>query len=299
MRLRIFLLLFIASRTLANQVSCEANNDFLYDCDEDYTHGTRIEYHLDSGWRFGVQQQMYTPTDLRPSDPVPGRHPYAGYLAGFVGYDNRGRSTWYDDVELQLGVLGPSSHADEVQRWVHKVLGCKYPAGWEHQLHDEAEVELSYWKGLDLEMYRKGDFGVIGDVELGGLLGTYQIAAGANADLKIGLNPSNRRGDSEMSVRGPSGAPAKHGSEYEAYLVFGLEGRCWGRNELMDGNAGYVHNGVYTTIDKETWTGAAKAGFTVGYGSMRVNMLWLWLTKQFETQEAKPHYASMIVEWSF
>ena len=282
---------------LAGQLNIQLENDFPWHDDADYTHGTRIEYVQDV-FRFGVQQQMYTPLDLRNAEQVPGRHPYAGTLLGFVGYKDvdyhSDRLAFYDDAELALGVLGPSSHADDVQRFIHKVLGCKDPKGWGHQLHDEFEIELSYWKGLDWRIYGSR-FGLSVDWinEVGGLLGTLQIAGGVNTELKLGYGFGMTEDDHEMRIRAVR-EPAGH-----VYALVGAEGRIWGRNELLEGNASYAHNGDTIPVDMETLTGCLKAGFGVRYSRLEGRVLWMWWSREYKTQESVPHYMSMTIGWRF
>ena len=283
---------------LAGSTELEFDNDFLADDDSDFTHGTRITYNVDSEFRVGVAQSMYTPYRIDIADPPPGRHVYAGTLVGFIGNrDVAERDSWssWNDLELQLGVLGPSSHAEETQKTIHRWLGCRYPAGWEHQLHDEAIVQLVYWKGVDFRLFgTRHDWSLHWDVEAGGMLGTFQIAPGFNTDLKAGWNVDGAARTSEMSVRGDGRV-----SPFRAYILGGLEGRWWLRNELLDGNAGYVHNGVGTTTDKEPLTGCLKAGCGVGYKGFDARFVYMWWTREFETQETTPDYAAMVFTFGF
>lgn len=286
---------------LSGTLSITMENDFPFHDDSDYTHGTRIAYRTESGLSFGVQQQMYTPYDIRDADPVPGRHAYAGTLVGVLGDRiERKRDGWilHDDLELQLGVLGPSSHAGETQKLIHKWLDCKYPAGWEHQLHDEAIVQLVWWRGADVELARwSGDWSVRLDAEAGGMLGTLQTAPGVNATLLVGRHvPSGRV--QELSVRSP-GRAIDRMPELRVYGLLGASGRWWLRNELLDGNAGYVHGGVSTTTEKKALTGCLKAGFGVGLGKFDARIVYMWWTKEFDTQETEPNYASIEVSWRF
>lgn len=281
----------------AGQLSVMLENDFPFHDDSDYTHGTRIEYVRDDGLRYGAQQQMYTPYDLRNAEQVDGRHPYAGYLVGFVGYRDEtphGDLTIYDDLEAQAGVLGPSSGAEQTQKLIHRWLGCKYPAGWDHQLHDEFVLQGVYWLGADWRAAGE-EFGwsLHWSAEAGGMLGTLQIAPGLNTEIKAGYGFGSAEADHEMHVRAvrrPIGS---------FYVLVGAEGRYWARNELLDGNAGYVHNHDTLTVDKEDWTGCIKAGLGVRYEAMEARCLWMWWSREYKTQESVPHYMSLTIGWRF
>lgn len=289
---------FIPSIVLAGQLGVQLENDFPWHDDADYTHGTRIEYVQENGLRYGVQQQMYTPLDLRNSEQIPGRHPYAGTLLGFVGYKDPSSLTdsltFYHDVELAVGVLGPSSHADDVQRFIHKVLGCKDPKGWDSQLHDEFEIELSYWPGIDWRVAGK-DYGwsLHWVNEVGGLLGTLQIAGGVNTELKLGYGFGSAEDDHEMRIR------AVQKPFWTVFALVGAEGRVWGRNELLEGNARYVCNNVTIPVDMETLTGCLKAGAGLRCGRFEARCLWMWWSMEYRTQESVPHYMSLTAGWEF
>lgn len=292
------ILSLLASASFAGQFNLTLENDAPWHSDNDYTHGTRIEYVTDDGFRFGVQQQMYTPNYLLKEEQVEGNHPYAGTLLGFAGYRFLDEVTddlvVYDDIELSMGVLGPSSHADDVQRCIHKWLGCKDPKGWDTQLKDEFEVNAVYWKGLDTRMIGD-DFGwnVRWNTEIGGCLGTLQIFGGMNTEFKFGYGFGPGELDDEMRIRAVRRPP------FHIYAIAGLEGRWWGHNELLEGNASYVHNHVTMPVEKKDLTGCFKAGVGARYRGVDVRCLWLWWSREYTTQEDVPHYMSLTVGFGF
>lgn len=298
MKIYATLLSIVPVLSMAGQLLLTLENDEPFSDDSDYSHGSRIEYVHDNGLRYGVQQQIYTPYDLRNAEQVPGRHPYAGVLLGFVGYRDLDHVTdyltVYDDIELSMGVLGPSSHADDVQRVIHKWIGAKDPKGWDTQLKDEFEINAVYWKGFDTRLLGN-DYGwnFRFGTEFGGILGTLQIAGGINTEIKLGYGFGPGELDDEIRIRA---APKPVG---HVYLIGGAEGRWWGRNELLEGNASYVHNHVTIPVEKEDLTGCLKAGVGLRYKSLEVRALWLWWTREYKTQESNPNYMSLTVGWGF
>jgi len=294
----ILLVFMVPVSVFAGKIQLYLENDVPFHDDSDYSHGTRIGYETENNIRFGLQQQMYTPYDISTEDQVPGRHPYAGYLAGFAGIRlqepvNR-RISVYSDLELQLGVLGPSSLADDTQKFVHKVIGSKEPKGWKHQLKDEFEVQTSLWRGFDWRFAgQNGGWSAHFVPEIGGLLGTLQIAPGANAEFRFGYGLERLGNTSEISVR------AVKPEKMSVFLLFGAEGRLWLRNELLEGNARYVHNHDTLTVDMETWTGCLKAGIGFGYDKFDVRALVLEGSREYKTQERRPNYASLEIGFGF
>jgi hypothetical protein len=289
---------FIAIPAIAGQLSLQLENDVLFHDDSDYTHGTRVEYRTDQSFRFGAQQLMYTPLDLRNEAQIEGRHPYAGYLAGFVGKrwvkDVRPHLATWDDLELQLGVLGPSSGAEQTQKFIHKMIGSKNPAGWDHQLKDEPEIQALYKKGADFLLfgYDRG-WGTHLETEAGLLLGTLQIAPTANIGLKFGYGFEPGETYSEIGIRSLAR------SKCSVYVLAGFEGWYWFRNELLDGNADYVGNRDTLTVEKEPVTGCFRYGLGFRYKQIELKALVMRCTREYKTQESAPNYASFYLGWNF
>lgn len=81
-------------------------------------------------------QAMITPEDIGKAEPDANDAPYAGLLfwrSGYLTVDHNRA----DSVTVTVGMVGPSSGAESVQRWVHKVTGSTRPRGWDYQLKDE------------------------------------------------------------------------------------------------------------------------------------------------------------------
>ena len=69
--------------------------------------------------------------------------PYAGWLYGGVSFISKNESV-LDTLEVQFGVVGPWSLAEESQRLVHDIRNLKSPQGWDNQLNNEPGLELIY-----------------------------------------------------------------------------------------------------------------------------------------------------------
>src|SRR5262245_39516443 len=89
-------------------------------------------------------QSIFTPEDLLADIPDPNDRPYAGWLYGGVRV-YRESAAVLDRADVTFGIVGPSSGADAIQRWLHSLhmFGGVPPRGWAHQLHDEPGVVIS------------------------------------------------------------------------------------------------------------------------------------------------------------
>lgn len=150
----------------------EFDNDNLLGSDDAFTAGFGIQFHSelndtwhrgyagwigklpglgDDGpggrivrWAYSIGQIILTPKDITNPDPQPNDIPWAGML-GITGtwysYDNKRLAA----LQVYVGCLGPCSHAEQVQRFIHEDLGLgDPPKGWHNQLSNEALANLNY-----------------------------------------------------------------------------------------------------------------------------------------------------------
>lgn len=171
------LLLILNSCTLENNYGVRLENDILAKTDKNYTHGTAIVRTAEkerfseatqtlSGFlpalrlldtdpvgyqkiKVKTSQEIHTPEDLSRRDLIQDDAPYAGYLSGSIA-----RISEAEDIKLEttleVGLTGPWSGAQAVQKFVHNTLdmGDK-PSGWSHQLKNEPQLNLYHvrsWK---------------------------------------------------------------------------------------------------------------------------------------------------------
>lgn len=163
------LIAIVANMANAQALTLKMENDVFAGDDSDYTHGTRIEWDFHDStapdWfnsLFGkipvfwsekgrfwytltLGQDMFTPDNIGASEPIYDDRPYAGYLyLGLAGRKIvRERTTFF---EVDIGVVGPYSMAEDVQSWVHERIGSAKPNGWDNQLHNEPTIQLQYWE---------------------------------------------------------------------------------------------------------------------------------------------------------
>lgn len=114
-RLYMFIIACCAGATWAVETYFTMENDTFipHGGDHDYTHGTGFEI-VDAPWHFKLGQNIYTPSDLRPSDHIKGDRPYAGLLYGGIGYEfaRDPKSPWTNYGELDFGQMGPHSYSE-------------------------------------------------------------------------------------------------------------------------------------------------------------------------------------------
>jgi hypothetical protein len=93
------------------------------------------------GFEFG--QKIYNPESGQTFDRSEVDRPFAGYL--YVGSN---LNLLYKDesnlkISAQVGVVGPASRAESIQTWVHNNFGFYSPVGWQYQIKNDVELNLS------------------------------------------------------------------------------------------------------------------------------------------------------------
>jgi len=105
--------------------------------------------------------------------------PFAGYLFMETGISRFYRNESMFKTDLQIGILGPSSRAEEVQSFYHRVFNLYEIDGWQYQVRDTygINLNLSYLKSLKYLFNRQMDFSFYSGLRAGTI----------NADVSAGF----------------------------------------------------------------------------------------------------------------
>ena len=268
-------------------------NDFPFDDDSDYTNGARFEWQ-EGSYSFFLEQLMYSPENIKIPQYIPGTHPYAGFLgvgaSKFFSKELNSRLHWNSYLELESGMVGPSSLAEGTQKTIHRLVGAHEPKGWDNQLHDEWEIQSVGTTGLEYLLLGNPDrWNLRIEDELVFYAGTIQDAVGNNLNIRLGFNSSFNRRPSEIEIRASEKRPTTF------YLLVGNETRWWGWNVFLDGN----RDGDSYSVVKEPWTTALKTGLGAEIGRLEIGWFTLFCTRQYETQRRTPNYMSFQLGYRF
>ena len=148
-------------------------NDAIAGTDHHYTNGVELSYlsiedHLWDWFRNGsnllpgvsnddhtrvgltLGQSIFTPDDTDATQPLPDQRPYAGWLyLGVAVVANQGNQL--DTWALNLGIVGPSAHGEQVQNGFHDWISSAHANGWDNQLSDTPGYQLLYehrWRNI-------------------------------------------------------------------------------------------------------------------------------------------------------
>jgi len=295
-------------------------NDIFGGDDKDYTNGVRLDYltprndiplfariaRRNLRWltdaedwyaTFGIGQNMYTPSDITLTDPPDDDRPYAGFLYGSVGVvaDSGDK---LDTIALDLGVVGPASQSDEVQRIVHELIGAPEPRGWGHQLNNEPGVRLLYERKyrflydfelslLDLEVDAAPNFSVA--------LGNVDTSASAGLTLRIGDRLGDNYGPPRVrpAVAGPGFFESADGIGW--YLFLGAEGRLVGRNMFIEGNTFDGNPGV----EPNRLVGDIQAGLALQFNGVELTYTHVVRTPEIKGTKSFAEFGSVNLRFKF
>lgn len=284
--------------------------------DRHYTHGTQLSYAtntyqprwlLDAAslmpfyesnddtrlvWTLG--QKIYTPSDLTRSDLIVDDRPYAGWLYASLGLvtDHRAAHRHVDQLELIVGLVGPDSGAESVQRRVHKWTNSEIPQGWGNQLDDELTLGLSYRRQWMLPIFT--DYiDVVPAV--GFQIGTAMRYVDTGITLRVGSGIGSDYGP-------PLIEPAMAGTGYFQpsqaffwYVFAGVSGRYVEHNLFLEGNSDKPSH----SVEPEEWVGAIQAGLVMGLGSWRLSVTNIFRSREFEGQQDPDEFGSIGLSYRF
>jgi hypothetical protein len=259
---------------------------------------------------FVFVQQIYAPENVTDPNPPRDDRPYAGFLYGGFFYQRQNYNLngidTLDHVQLDLGVIGPSSLAEQAQSEVHRLTGDADPQGWDTQLGDELQVQLNLrrqWRidllgqsfddsQLDPEGAWLTDFGVQLIPEVSVDVGTALRRTNAGAYFRLGTNLPDDFGPTRMTAPGSAaGLPVRGLS---TYLFAGAVGRYVEWDTLLDGS--YARD-PSRSVEREPWQAEGTVGAAIEFSNaawnFKLTYSQTWLTHAFKKQALNDGYGSI------
>ena len=306
-------------------ITGQFSNDLFGGSDAHFTHGTRLSalspdghvpgfieragkwlplFPEDSNLRvtYSLGQEMFTPEHIEERELIEDDRPYAGWLYGGIGLISENGDR-LDNLELNVGVVGPASLADKTQIEYHKLIDVDVPEGWDNQLENEPGVVLYYerkWRNLwqlelgDVAMFN--NLGVDLTPHLGGALGNVFTYGAGGLTLRLGEDLPNDYGPPRLR-------PALPGSDYFRptdwfgwYLFAGAEGRIVARNIFLDGNTFEDSH----SVDKRPLVLDLQAGIAIMLGErVRLAYTHLLRSEEYREQDAPDQFGTISVSIRF
>jgi lipid A 3-O-deacylase len=231
-------------------------------------------------------QSLFTPKNLTLRPPDPRDRPYGGWL--YVGTSLLQESNKHalENLELDVGVVGPGALGKQVQNDFHQFIGIAQAKGWSDQIQNEPGLMLSYERLWRVSLIGDAHNGVDVVPQLGATVGNVFTYGDAGALIRIGKNLQADYGPARIR-------PALSGTDYfdsnnldgnlGFYVFAGAQGRVIGRNLFLDGNSFRQSPSVV----KKPLVADLQAGFSVFWSSdWRLDFGAVRRTEEFEGQRA-------------
>ncbi|MFH2012348.1 MAG: lipid A deacylase LpxR family protein [Pseudomonadota bacterium] len=340
----LFLAFFLPGQTFAedeeakraNTVTLYLENDSIGFDNRDryYTHGTKflwvssdLSNYRDSplvpSWMYpliermpfvndpGVQrsvtlslgQNIYTPEDKKRSDLILDDRPYAGITYLGIGLHNKNRYKM-DTLEIDIGIIGRHSYAEDSQKVIHSWIGSVDPKGWEHQLHDEPVLNLFFvrkWIMLQTRVARGLGFDCI--PHMGVALGNVYTGASLGGQVRFGWNLPNDFGTYLIRPGSDSSAPTddedprffRSHKRLGIHLFFAVDGHIIARDIFLDGNTFRDSH----SVDKKPFVADFIGGIGLIIYRFKITYSLVYRTKEFETQKDEQRFGAISVSFTF
>lgn len=315
-RIFVIILIFFSTYSFANDaISLYLENDSRrfkpnHATDRHYTHGTKIVYLTQPKWKwldefsvwhfadldqnvdtavgFFLGQNIYTPDHVdEPAKRSNDDMVFAGWL--YTGmFAQRATDHLLDHLELNMGVIGPSSKAEQVQKSIHDMIGSDEPIGWDEQLGDELAVDLTFMRKQRLQN------GWFKPTESTDFIAEYGFTAGsvhrhlqAGITVRYGFNLNNTFGPARMAL--PSGISTlrKDKAEQSGYFFARASGKA------------IEHNRFLTGLDHEPLMGEFQIGMVYQYEKLEFGYSQTFFTQEFEEQSGKDSFGAFTLSWKF
>lgn len=292
-------------------------NDIFAGSDHDYTNGIRIAWLSPEGdmplWvrlvadnlplapegkkriSISLGQSIFTPEDLSRREQVIGDHPYGGWLYSSVGMVSDTGKT-LDNVMLTLGVVGPLSHAQQTQKFVHKVIDSPHPMGWDNQIKNEPGIRFTYerkWRSI----FELSPFGAGFDStpHVGVNLGNVNTDASIGATFRLGYDLPADYGPPRIRPSLPGADFFIPTQELGGYLFTTVGGRAVARNIFLDGNM--FRDSPH--VNKRALVGSLQAGAAITYGDARLSYTHVFMTREYSTQKHAEEFGALTLSYRF
>jgi hypothetical protein len=251
-----------------------------------------------------VGQMMYTPADTGRTDLIEDDRPYAGWLYGSAAFHSKSQQR-LDTFEIQAGLTGPWSLAEETQDLIHQLRGFDRARGWDHQIDTELGFALVYEMKYRIvpRLDLGSRWGADAILHAGGAAGTVFTQATAGAELRLGWNLPEDFGTSLIRPAGETNAPAalrdpRYLRETPApgiHLFASATGRWVLHDIFLDGNTfSDSHN-----VDKEELVGDFAFGVCLLWGRFKLSYAQVLRTDEFEAQPDQQQFGSISLSFTY
>ncbi len=264
-----------------------------------FFHGLKDEEDLERNLVISFGQLMFTPTDKFASELLQDDRPYAGFSYLGFAYHTRDDEQ-LDSLEMNVGMVGPYSLAEESQNFIHDIRGIDKFEGWNNQLHNELGLQFVYEHKHRFKLnqhWPHQDFIAHSGISLGNVA-TYINFGG---EYRIGWQLPEDFGTAAVRPGGDNSAPGRGDARYCKRWICGLhafvslDSRLVARDIFLDGNTFDDSH----SVDRRPAVADAAIGFSFLVDGWKISYAKVFRTREFEEQQDPNQYGSLSISYSF
>lgn len=294
-------------------ISFSMENDADFRTDQDYTYGAEISVlfyredinesflHIpftnyknqDNYISFSYAQKIYTPKDLENYDLIDNDRPYAGYVYIKSGLYQSYKNT-LKSLVLQLGLIGPSTNMDSIQKLIHSIIGSDSPNGWDNQLKNEFIMQVNYSQKHYIPLSSRSAITPEYGFELGNA-STKIFAAALYRWGMLSQDYGSSQIDNVTYNKIPLSPKKVYKNQWSYCFNFSLKGNIIARDIFLDGNTFRDSH----SVEKNIFVAEVGYGISINYEKFSIDYLRKHLSKEFKTQDRFPNYGSLIFSYNF
>lgn len=258
----------------------------------------------DAAISFALGQNMYTPEDITVPALQVNERPWAGWLYLGLGLsthrlvekDAASESHSLESFELEVGVVGPLSYAEDTQTMWHELIQSPRPQGWNNQIKNEPGLNLIYQKKhiirVDIDSSKWGlDFGP----HFGASLGNIHTYLAGGGTIRFGRHLDSTETLPSIRPSLPGAGLFRPRDQVGFYLFGGTEARLVGRNIFLDGNSWRDSH----SVDRNLVVGDISVGAVMTWRSLRIAATQTYRTRQYSTQGDPDLFGSISLGLAF
>ena len=257
---------------------------------------TRFAYSISFG------QSIFTPEDTESKEIVEDDMPYSGIT--YISYGIIAKTTnMVDSFEIALGITGPHSYAEDVQKFIHEEFNWDKPKGWDNQLHDEPIAQIFYsrrWKAAKAN--RNGySFDLIPEVSLG--LGNAMTYIQSGINFRIGYNIPHDFGTPRIRPATEINFPFDKEDprlfpkfkKFGIYMFLTATSEYTARDIVLDGNTFQSSH----SVERLPITGTTTIGMGIIFNRFNLVYGYVFNSKSYEEQRERQSYGTMSLSYSW
>ena len=249
---------------------------------------------------FSVGQLIFTPANRQKRVLDKTDRPYAGWLYGGIGYQQRTADRSHN-FELNLGLVGPAALARQTQDCFHDILSMDRFQGWENQLHNELGIQMVFerkrrFKPLKSKIFNHLNTDLI--THWGASLGNVATYLNAGAQMRVGWLLPSDFGTSTLRPGGDSNSPERANPLQRKLQVQGFiasDTRLVAHNIFLDGNTFSNSH----SVKKRNLVSDITVGVSSSYKRWSISYSHIYRSKEFKGQSRGQKYGSLSLSYTY